>query len=158
MYYASKPILRKYRWKNSKTQRKISNKNLAFGYFAHITQSSSAMWKDQSRLPNFIIVPQKSYKWPWGSSPCSYDRKHDIYDFPVHDYTQEQNGGSYMYFSSIVRQCKWLSLSRKIVVIQKFCYHGNLTSHFSFLSWWLKGLKSHHLGFTQLQDPLWGKC
>ena len=70
MYYVSKPILRKYRWKNSKTQRKISNKNLAFGYFAHITQSSSAMWKDQSRLPNFLIVPQKSYKWPGGPVPA----------------------------------------------------------------------------------------
>ena len=33
--------------------------------------------------------------------------------------------------SSIVRQCKWLSLPRKIVEIQNFCYHGNMTSHFS---------------------------
>ena len=54
-----------------------------------------------------------------------------MYDFPVHDYTQEQNGSPY--FSSIVRQCKWPSLSRKIVVIQKFSYRGNLTSHFSSL-------------------------
>ena len=70
-------------------------------------------------------------------------------DFPVHDYTQEQNGGPY--FSSTVQQYKWPSLSRKIVVIQKFCYHGNLTSHFSFLSRWLKGLKPRHLGFMQLK-------
>ena len=34
-------------------------------------------------------------------------------------------------FSSIVRQCKWLS--RGIVEIQKFCFHGNVTSHFSLL-------------------------
>ena len=35
-------------------------------------------------------------------------------------------------FSSIVRQCKWPFLSRKIVEFQKFCYHGNATSHFAF--------------------------
>ena len=35
---------------------------------------------------------------------------------------------------SIIPQCKWLSLSRKMVEIQKFCHHGNLTSHFSLLS------------------------
>ena len=35
-------------------------------------------------------------------------------------------------FSSIVRQCKWPFLSRKIVEFQKFCYHGNATSHFPF--------------------------
>ena len=49
----------------------------------------------------------------------------------MHDYTQEQNG--IPDFSSIVRQSKWPSLSRKIVLIQKFCYNGNLTSHFSSL-------------------------
>ena len=57
--------------------------------------------------------------------------KVDMSDFPVHDHTQEQNGSPY--FSSIVRQSKWPSLSRKIVVIQKFCYNGNLTSPFSSL-------------------------
>ena len=36
-------------------------------------------------------------------------------------------------FSSIVQQCKWPFLSRKIVEFQKFCYHGNATSHFPFL-------------------------
>ena len=36
-------------------------------------------------------------------------------------------------FPSIVRQCKWLSVSRKLVEIQKFCFHGNVTSHFSLL-------------------------
>ena len=35
-------------------------------------------------------------------------------------------------FSSIVRQCKWPFLSRKIVEFQKFCYRGNATSHFPF--------------------------
>ena len=44
---------------------------------------------------------------------------------------QEQNG--IPDFSSIVRQSKWPSLSRKIVLIQKFCYIGNLTLHFSSL-------------------------
>ena len=41
------------------------------------------------------------------------------YDFVlVHDCTQEKNGSPC--FSSIVRQCEWPSLSRKIVKIQKF--------------------------------------
>ena len=35
------------------------------------------------------------------------------------------------YFPSIVRQCRWSSLQRKIVEIQKFCFHGDVTSHFS---------------------------
>ena len=58
-------------------------------------------------------------------------KKVDMYDFPVHDYTQEQNGSPY--FSSTIRQCRWPSLSKKIVVIQKFCYHGTVTSHSSSL-------------------------
>ena len=57
--------------------------------------------------------------------------KVDMYDFPVHDYTQEQNGSPY--FSSIVQQWKWPSLSRKIVVIQKFCYHMVTWCHNSSL-------------------------
>ena len=51
----------------------------------------------------------------------------DMYDFPVHDFTQEQNGSPY----SISTFDNANGLSRKIVVIQKFCYHGILTSHFS---------------------------
>ena len=50
----------------------------------------------------------------------------DLYDFPKLDCTKTQNGNPYV--SSIVRQCKWPSLSRKITVIQKYRYHGNLTS------------------------------
>ena len=58
-------------------------------------------------------------------------KKADMYDFPVHDYTLEQNGSPY--FSSVIRQCKWPSLSKKIVVIQNFCYHGSVMSHSSSL-------------------------
>ena len=58
-----------------------------------------------------------------------------MYEFPVHHCTQEQNGSPY--FSSIVRQCKWPSSSRKIVEIQKFCYHGNLTSRFPLILGWV---------------------
>ena len=54
-----------------------------------------------------------------------------MYDFPVHDCTRDQNGVPY--FSSIVRQCKWPSLSREIVEIQKICFNGKVKSHFSFL-------------------------
>ena len=44
---------------------------------------------------------------------------------------EKQNCGPYVL--SIVWQCKWRSRSRMIVEIQKFCYHGNVTSHFSSL-------------------------
>ena len=47
------------------------------------------------------------------------------------DCTQEQNDSSS--FSFNVRQCKWPSLSRKIVEIQKFGHHGKVTSHVSSL-------------------------
>ena len=60
---------------------------------------------------------------------CKYDR--NISDFPVHDCTQKQNGSPY--FSSIVQQCKWPFLSRKIIESQKVCNVGNMTSHFSSL-------------------------
>ena len=57
---------------------------------------------------------------------CKYDRKKqkiDIGDLiPVLDYTQKQNDTPY--FSSIVQQCKWPSLSRKIIEIQKVCKCG----------------------------------
>ena len=49
-----------------------------------------------------------------------------MYDFPVHDCAQERNGSPY-----IVWQGKRPSLSRKTVEIQKYYYHGNMTSHFS---------------------------
>ena len=57
--------------------------------------------------------------------PCKYDRKKqkiDISDFPVHDCLQKQTVSSY--FSSIVQQCKWPCLSRKIIEIQKVCICG----------------------------------
>ena len=57
------------------------------------------------------------------------NEKINVYDFPVHHCSQEQNGSPY--FSSMVWQCEWLSLSRKIVEIKKFCYHGNAISHYS---------------------------
>ena len=49
----------------------------------------------------------------------------------MRDCTKEQNGSPN--FSSVVRQRKWPFLSRKIVEIEKFCHHGNVTSHFSSL-------------------------
>ena len=52
-----------------------------------------------------------------------------MYDFLVQYCTQEQNGS--LYFSSTVQQYKWPSISRNNVEIQKFCYHGNVTSHYS---------------------------
>ena len=64
---------------------------------------------------------------------CKYDRKNKKLTqvTPVHDCLQKQTVSSY--FSSIVQQCKWPSLSRKIIEIQKVCNVGNMTSHFSSL-------------------------
>ena len=85
----------------------------------------------------------KSYKFSLGSKvhqqnnrgPANmseyYAKKGDMYDFPVYDCTQEQNGSRY--FSTVVRQYTWLSLPWKIVEIQEFCYHRGVTSHFSLL-------------------------
>ena len=56
------------------------------------------------------------------------NEKNGLYNFGVYECTREQNGNPY--FCSIVRRCKWPSLSRKIVEIQKFCYHVNLMSPF----------------------------
>ena len=68
-----------------------------------------------------------------------------MYEFPVHDCAQEQNGSPY--FSSIVRQCKWPSSSRRIVEIQKLCYHGNLTSRFPLILGWVSWCER---GFWQI--------
>ena len=62
-------------------------------------------------------------------------RKIDMYDFPELDCTQGKKTVDRLYFSSIVRQCKWPSvLSSTIIVIQKFCYLGNVTPHYSLKS------------------------
>ena len=47
------------------------------------------------------------------------NEKIDMYDFPVLYGTKKQNGRPY--FSSVVRQCQWPSLSRQIVQIHNFC-------------------------------------
>ena len=69
-----------------------------------------------------ISISQKQWPYKYGREK---NEKIDVYKF--HDYTQEQNDSPYFY--SIFRQCKWPSLSRKMIEIQKFCCHGNLTSH-----------------------------
>jgi len=58
--------------------------------------------------------------------------KIDMYEVSIHDCTQGKN--SSQCFSFMIRQRKWPSLSRKNVEIQKSCYHGNLTPHFSSLN------------------------
>ena len=57
------------------------------------------------------------------------NNKKVMYDFPVDDFTQKENDSL---FSSVVRQCKWRSLSRKDGP-KLFCCDGNVTSHFSLL-------------------------
>ena len=157
IYYASKPILRKYRWKNSKTQRKISNKNLAFGYFAHITQSSSAMWKDQSRLPNFIIVPQKSYKWPGGPVPAVMTENMTFMTFQCTITLRNKTVAHTCTFLPLFDNANGCLCQERLSWSRKFATMVTWR-HTSPSWWWLKGLKPSHLGFTQLQDPLWGKC
>ena len=51
-------------------------------------------------------------------------KKIDMHDIPVCACNREQYGGPY--FSSIVRRCKWSTLSRKIVEIKKFWWQGNV--------------------------------
>ena len=55
----------------------------------------------------------------WSSKYCRKKiEKIDMYEVPLHYGTQEQNGSPYL--SLIVLQCKWPSLSRKNVEIEKF--------------------------------------
>ena len=46
--------------------------------------------------------------------------------------------------SSSVRQCKWPSLSRKSVKIQKFCLHGNVRSNFFSLYETMRLMRRSH--------------
>ena len=63
---------------------------------------------------------------------CQKKEKINIYDFPVHDCTQGQNGSPY--FSSIVSQGNRPSLSRNIVESRNFSTMVlNVMSHFSSL-------------------------
>lgn len=81
------------------------------------------------KFSNGSKVHQKNNRGPANMS--GKKKKGDMYDFPVHDCNQEQNGSRY--FSTVVRQYTWLSLPRKIVQIQEFCYYRGVTSHFSLL-------------------------
>ena len=67
---------------------------------------------------------------PWS---CKYDRK-NVKNWHVWLSCSWLHSGTKRYpqFPSIVRKCKWPSLSRKSK-IEKVCYHGNLTSQFSSL-------------------------
>ena len=77
-----------------------------------------------------MVAKSLDLKKPWSRKYGGEKTKRsDTYDFSVHFSTLGQNGSSH--FFSIVRQCKWPSLSRKVVEIHKYCYHGNMTSHFS---------------------------
>ena len=75
-------------------------------------------------------VHQKKNRGPANMSEKKKKRWH-VWLSAVYDYTQEQNGSRYV--STIVRQYTWLSLPRKIVEIQEFCYYCGVTSHFSLL-------------------------
>ena len=75
-------------------------------------------------------------------------KRNDTYDCSVHCCTLEQNGNSH--FFSIVRQCKWPSLSRKVVEIHKCCYHGNRTSH-TPLHWTARQQTIIHLPLNGIQ-------
>ena len=53
---------------------------------------------------------------PWPMAQKKRNENVGMNSFPAHDWTQEQNSSPY--FSSIVGQGKWPSLSRKFVKIQ----------------------------------------
>ena len=82
-----------------------------------------------SKLLHHIVMVAKflDLNNPWSCKYGSKNKKnwHVQYDFLMHDCTWEQNSSPY--FSSIVQQCKQPSLSRRIVEILKFCYHGNVS-------------------------------
>ena len=66
----------------------------------------------------YVTLPWQQYIWiSQNRGPAKMAEK--TKKFPAHDCTQELNSSPYL--SSIDRQCKWPSLSRKIVEIQKFC-------------------------------------
>ena len=68
MYYASKPILRIYRWKNSTTQSKINNKNLAFD----ISLTSLNLYRQCEKISQGYVTSLQSHERvinDLGSSP-----------------------------------------------------------------------------------------
>ena len=53
-----------------------------------------------------------------------------MYDFPVNDCIHEQTPSPY-FFPSTFDDANSSLCQKNVVEIQKFCYSGNLTSHFS---------------------------
>ena len=67
-------------------------------------------------------------KKPWSSKNGRKNEKIDVYDFPVHDCTQELNGSPY--FSSIDRQCKCRLCQERLLRSRNFAIiDSNVTSH-----------------------------
>ena len=81
--------------------------------------TSCKLWSIEKS--HYVKLPwQKNFRNSTNSGPANMaekKKKFDLYDFPLKDCIQEENGCPY--FSSLP------SLSRTFVEIQKFCYHGN---------------------------------
>ena len=94
---------------------------------------SSCNWEKSLRHVA-MVAKFLDFNKPWS---CKFwkEKKYLTCMTFLHDCTQEQKSSPN--FSSIVRQLKLPSLSRKVVEIQKFCFHGNVTLPFSFnFSWY----------------------
>ena len=98
---------------------------------------SSCNWEKSLRHVA-MVAKFLDFNKPWS---CKFwkEKKYLTCMTFLHDCTQEQKSSpeSSPNFSSIVRQLKLPSLSRKVVEIQKFCFHGNVALPFSFnFSWY----------------------
>jgi len=86
---------------------------------------------EEKLLPHVAMVAKfLGLNTPWSRK---YGRKKknekiDMYDFPVHGWSQEQNS---LYFFPPFDNVNGHLCKKTIVQIQNFCYPGNVTSNFS---------------------------
>ena len=72
-----------------------------------------------------MVAKFLDFNKPWSCKFWKEKKILDMYDFPA------------WLHSGTIRQLKLPSLSRKVIEIQKFCFHGNVTLPFSFnFSWY----------------------
>ena len=94
-------------------------------FYARETQLAILRYSRKINIPiewrsHYVVLPWYQNIWiSTNRDPANMAEKkknNDMYDFSMHDFTQEQNGSPY--YSSIVRHCKCPSLRRKVVAIQ----------------------------------------
>ena len=85
----------------------------------------SQRYREEKSLRHVAMIPKfLDFNKPWS---YQYGRKknenNDMYDFPVQDCTQEQNGS----------QCSTMQMA--VSVKKEIFYYGNVTSHSSLFQW-----------------------